>query len=639
MAMRERPTLTAWLIALVTVLVYLPVIWNDFVPYDVDSYIVRNPMVNQGLTPAGILWAFTETHSANWHPLTWLSHMVDVELYGLEPLGHHLTNVVLHALSAALLFRFFLGATGRFGASFFVAALFALHPLRVESVAWAAERKDVLSGLFWILGLHAWARYVAGPTLARYGLVLAALALGLMAKPMLVTFPFVLLLVDLWPLGRTDGEKGAWRKLALEKLPLLMLVVLSSAVTVLAQRAEGVTHSLEHLPLTSRLANAGIAYGAYAWKSLWPSPLAVFYPHPAMVVGDLKSTLYLPGAVGGLCVLATSVWLFLRTRRDAAMRPVLSGWLWFLGTLVPVIGIVQVGHQSYADRYAYIPLIGLHVALVFGIDAYARGQGRRLATVLGLLFLVVSGALTWRQIGSWNSGRALWEHCLAATENNYMAHHLYGISLAGEGEYDAAMAEFEKSLAARPEHFPAHHTWAEVLDAKGEPVEASRHWHALTVMAPSFVPGWHGFGRHYAARDLYHRAVDAYDRALDLDEGRLDVQYDRALALAKLDKRAEAERALKNILLLDRDNVDALNALAVLALQQGRASEALELFERVLAKRPQFWDARANMGAALAALERWEEAQAAFAEVISHRPNHADALRNLEVVRLRLGAQ
>lgn len=220
-----------------------------------------------------------------------------------------------------------------------------------------------------------------------------------------------------------------------------------------------------------------------------------------------------------------------------------------------------------------------------------------------------------------------------------MAHHLYGISLAGEGAFDEAIAEFEKSLGARPEHFPAHHTWAEVLDAKGEPLEANKHWHALTRMAPGFVPGWHGFGRHYAARELYHRAIDAYDRALDLDQDRMDVQFDRALALAKVDRRAEAERALRNILLSDRDNVEALNALAVLALQQGRASEALELFERVLAKRPQFWDARANMGAALAALERWEEAQTAFAEVLSQRPNHADALRNLELVRLRLSGE
>ncbi|MGH9334092.1 MAG: glycosyltransferase family 39 protein, partial [Vicinamibacteria bacterium] len=354
----RRPLVVALALALLTVLVYVPVFTNDFVNYDDDYYITQNPNLKLGLSVEGFSWAFTKSYGANWYPLTWISLMLDYELFGMSARAFHSTNLILHVASSILLFYVLLRMTGALGPSAFVAALFALHPLHVESVAWAAERKDVLSALFWMLTLWAYARYSEKPSGKRYAAVAFFLALGLMVKPMVVTLPFVLLLLDYWPLGRLT--RASLPRLLYEKLPLFLVVAAASVVTFLAQRAEGAVQSLETYRLPVRLANALVAYVAYVGKALWPTDLAVYYPHPGESLPTWQAI-----AAGAALVIAVSFAVAIAWKRpNLAFVPV--GLFWYLGTLVPVIGLVQVGGHAMADRYTYLPYIGIGILVAFG---------------------------------------------------------------------------------------------------------------------------------------------------------------------------------------------------------------------------------------------------------------------------------
>ncbi len=441
----------AWLVALLlfgaTLALYARTAGFPFIEFDDPGYVRDNPHLAQGLTSETLSWACTSAgYQYNWHPLTWLSHALDVQLFGLDAGRHHLVNALLHALNAALLFLALRALTARAWPSALAAALFALHPLRVESVAWVAQRKDVLAGTFFCLALLAYARHARAPSAARLACVALAFAAGLMAKPTLVTLPCLLLVLDVWPLGRLRPAAGpSLGQLAREKLPLFALSLVSIVLTLVAQGAGGALRVSIALP--ERLANAALGYLVYVRQALWPAGLAVLYPHPALA--EPPRSQLLAGA-GALLALALLTWGALRARRR---RPwLLLGWCWFLGLLVPMIGLVQVGNQAHADRYAYLALIGLELALSWSVAELVSARRMLVAPVLaGLVALALVSA---RQIGFWRGSEALFEHALEVTDQNFVVHNNLGLVL-GERDLDAALRHFESAAAIRPGFFEA----------------------------------------------------------------------------------------------------------------------------------------------------------------------------------------
>jgi len=439
-----------------TLVVYNRVNQNSFVNFDDDRYITENAHVRAGLTWGTIRWAFSSLEQANWHPLTWLSHALDCQLFRLNPDGHHYVNLLLHAVNAMLLFLILQRATGFTWRSFAVAALFALHPINVESVAWASERKNVLSMLFFLLALGAYGWYVRKPELRRY-LVLAALfALGLMAKPQVITFPLVLLLWDYWPLGRVGSTREFSNKVAqrgfsslvIEKLPLFALSAASAIITMKAQSAGGAVRSEIEYPFAVRFGNALLAYARYLGKAVWPSHLAAMYPHP----GESLQAWQAVAAALLLGFISAGVWAARRRRY------LLVGWLWFLGTLVPMIGLVQVGGQSMADRYAYLPLIGLFVMIAWGVADWA--QHKHLPTrwlgIPTVLVLLIFSLLTHRQLAYWHDSITLWSHALEVTSRNFVAEDSLGGALVNEGQYEQAIPHFRSAVEINA-HDPLGH--------------------------------------------------------------------------------------------------------------------------------------------------------------------------------------
>lgn len=425
------------LLAAATFVLYSPVTGYSFIVLDDNDYVTSNLHIHRGLSWSTIKWAFTSTEAANWHPLTWLSHALDYQLFALNPAGHHLDSVLIHALNAVVLFLLLAWVTKRVGPSLLVAALFALHPLNVESVAWVAERKNVLSTLLFFLAIVAYVWYAHKPDWRRYLLVAALFAAGLMAKPMVITLPFVLLLLDYWPLERTENGSPApkgvprvafWR-LLLEKVPLLLLSVASAFITLKAQRSGHAVRSLHQFPFAIRIENAVESYGLYLWKMFWPAQLAPLYPHPAI---GLPAWQWI-----GCALILAGITVLVVTFRSKRYLPV--GWFWFLGTLVPVIGLVQVGDAAMADRYAYIPLIGIFVMIVWSLDDWA--DAKRVRTVWrvipALCVLSALGFATSRQLSYWQNEYTLWTHALTVTERNPFAHDAVGSALM---EPDSAAA-------------------------------------------------------------------------------------------------------------------------------------------------------------------------------------------------------
>jgi tetratricopeptide (TPR) repeat protein len=444
--------MTAFFAVLIGI-VYSPVLFGNFISYDDPAYVTGNDYVKAGLTFQGAAWAFTTFHSYNWHPVTWLSHMLDASLFGLNPAGHHLTSLVFHVANSLLLFGVFRKMTGATWRSLCVAALFALHPLHVESVAWIAERKDVLSTFFWLLTIRAYVGYAKSPRLAGYLAVVLFFALGLMSKPMLVTLPFVLLLLDYWPLGRfrpLPGDAGSSAaadcpppaRLFLEKAPLLALAIASSIVTYLAQEKGGALAYAASFG--DRLGNALISYLGYMEKMLWPSGLAPFYPFNPGAISPLKA------AAAALLLVAVSVMAV----RGAGRRPYLvTGWFWYLGTLVPVIGFLKIGQHAMADRYTYVPLIGLFIMIAWGAgDLAARWRrGRGALAAAAACCLIVLSVLTWRQAGYWHDSITLFSHALAVTDNNWVAHNNLAKAYADQGRLPEALLHVSASLRIKPD--------------------------------------------------------------------------------------------------------------------------------------------------------------------------------------------
>jgi Flp pilus assembly protein TadD len=471
-------------LALMVFAVFGRTVLNGFINFDDDYYVTRNPMVQKGLSAEGLSWALTTADYFYWHPLAWMSHMLDCELYGLNPWGHHFTNVTIHALTAILAFAALFSLTGALWRSAFVAALFAIHPLRVESVAWVAERKDLLAGFFWFASILAYAFYVRRPTWKRYALVAAGFTLGLMSKPVTVTLPFALLLLDYWPLGRF--RTSGFARLLREKIPLLALSAASSVVTYLGQKQMGAMGILEHVGLSTRVGNAIRSYAVYLGKTFWPHPLALPYPYDTHIAW--------PALLGAAVLLAAVTALAVRERSRAPF--LLVGWFWFVGVLVPMIGLVQVGAQSMADRFTYMPSVGLFIMLVWGGWRWLenRAFGRRTAIVLAGLSVPLLAAAAGYQAGFWHDSVTLFRHTVVVTSDNPVALHNLGFSLAAEGKLEEAVPYYRDSLRLEPRNARGYYNLGLALAGLGKAEEAAPCFAEAVRQAPGYAEAHYSLG-------------------------------------------------------------------------------------------------------------------------------------------------
>ena len=586
-------------IGLCLILIILGAFWqvrnNEFINLDDDVYVTDNPYVKTGLTLKSVIWSFTTIHAGHWHPLTWLSHMLDCELYGSNPGGHHLTSLIFHIVNTLLLFLVLKQMTGALWRSSLVAALFAIHPLRVESVAWAAERKDVLCAFFWLLTLWAYAFYVGRPKVHRYLVVLLCFILALMSKPMAMTLPFVLILMDYWPLGRLKPEKlmnldqrrDVVFRLILEKVPFFFLTAVSSSLTIFTQMRSGAVESFDKLPLEMRVENALVSYITYILKMIWPDGLAILYPY--------RISLPVWEVVGaGLLLMIITVLVILAGRR----RPYcVVGWLWYLGVLVPVIGLVQAGPQAMADRFTYLPLIGLFMVIAYGLpDILAGWSWRRVAlsTSAGLVLLACT-VTTLSQVKLWQNSIRLFNHALKVTVNNPIIHNNLGVALAAQGRSEDAIAHYVEALRLKPYFAEAHNNLGNALDRQ----------------------------------EKYQEAIDHYTESLRIKPNFAKAHNNLGIALGRQGKNQEAITHYMEALRIKPDYAEAYNNLGVALGRQGKNQEAVGYYMEALRIKPDYADAHYNLGNALARQERFQEAIPHFVAVLHVNPNDAEVHCNL----------
>jgi tetratricopeptide (TPR) repeat protein len=574
----------------ITVLTYAPIRHYGFVNYDDSQYVYENPDVLGGLSWNSVRWAFTTGREANWHPLTWLSHMLDVQLFGLNAGPHHLTNLFFHLASTLLLFWALLRMTAAPVRSCVVAALFAVHPLRVESVAWVAERKDVLSTLFWMLTLCAYVLYVQHPRWSRYLAVVTVFALGLMAKPMLVTLPFVLLLLDFWPLGRVSFQtRSNLPKLIGEKVPLLILAAMSSVVTVIVQQSGGAMAGLTAVPVSYRIANAFITYFTYMRRMVWPTGLAVLYPLEKAVTDG-----WLLAAFALIALSILSIWA-------AQRRPyILVGWFWYVGTLVPVIGLIQVGRQASADRYTYVPLIGLFLIVVFGLtDALASSRSRSLAlATAGGLAIAACMWVTRVQLAYWERSRALWERTLNVTTENALAHFNLGAAVENEGKIDEAIHHYSEALRIEREYADAHYNLANALMKTGKTEkaeEARSHLDEALRIKPNFAEAHNALGTYYLIQGKMDEAITQISAAVRLKPDYAVAYNNLGTAFGSRGQIEEAISQYTEAVRLDPGYADAHTNLGVLLARQGKKDDAVAHLREALRLNPENRTAQAGL--------------------------------------------
>ncbi len=663
----KRTFLLAALLFGLTVAAYWSVIQNDFITYDDQEYVVANPHVATGLTWRNVEWAFQARYAANWHPVTWLSHMLDVQLFGLRPGWHHLVNLLFHAANAVLLFVLLLELTGARWRSFGVAALFALHPLHVESVAWIAERKDVLSTFFLFWSVLAYARYTREPrspaelpvesaadvqrfsfrrlVQSRYYLAsLVFCALGLMSKSMLVTLPFILLLLDYWPLGRlrfagpasntanTRSLANFW-PLLWEKVPYVALAVIASLFTLSAQK-------LTTFPFGLRAANAVVSYLKYFGLALWPSNLAIFYPHP-----DLRLVAALPNpplpaseqwpawqiSAGLLLLLAVSALVVVRRGRQPWL---LTGWFWYLGTLVPVIGIIQVGMQAMADRYTYVPLIGLFIAVVWLAAELlgVRRFGRALLVTGSVLVMGACLAGTTRQLSYWRNNSALFQHALAVTTPNGLAHWYVGSDFARQGKFGLAQTHFRAALAADPFRYEAHSALGRLFELDGRTNLALAEYRSTLRIKPADDFAWLRLGGIYRNLNQPGQAQDCYTQALRANSESVEANYELGTLLLDRGDLPAAAKYINRAVELKPDHADALLCLSDLRLREGKPAEAEAAFRRVVHLYPTNFELRVNLGGMLWEQGKLDAARTEYREALRLKPEHPMAHYNLGTV-------
>jgi Flp pilus assembly protein TadD len=584
----KRNPIVCLLLAVVTLALYNPVNRHPFVNYDDDRYVTENAHVRQGLTGDTIAWSLTSTEQANWHPLTWMSHAVDVSFFRLNPAGHHLTSVLLHVVNVCLLFLLLMWATRRLGPSLFVAILVALHPINVESVAWVAERKNVLCTFFFFLTLWAYGWYAQKPSWKRYLAVFGSFAAGLASKPMVITLPFVLLLLDYWPLARVDktGENQTpWSRLVLEKLPLFTLSVASAIITMLAQQSGGAVRSATEFPFGVRIANAIYAYAMYLWKMIWPNHLAPLYPHP----GDSLPAWRVILAAVILAIITALVWKF-RSRRY-----LLVGSLFFVGTLVPVIGLVQVGEAAMADRYAYIPLIGMFVMIAFGVSDIAEQKSWGfLPAIPAATVLIALSFMTYRQIGYWQSNEELWSHTLAVTSNNFVAEDNLGGALILDGKEEEAHAHFEAAARVNPNDPMSHSNLGTYCETHNQMRDAVKEYEAAIAMTSDpalLAQTYANLGAAYRGLGDNDRAQTNYKQALHYNPNQFNAWLGLGLLAQQQGKFVEAITNLSRSVEL-QPTARGYLALGNALQQSGRTLEALTAYEQATRIAPSLTEAQ-----------------------------------------------
>ena len=628
---------------LVTLAAFCQVINNGFIDYDDDVYITANRHIRNGITVEGLRWAFTSGHAANWHPLTWISHMLDIQFFGLKPQWHHLTNLLFHIANVLLLFFVLNRMTNALWQSAFVAALFALHPLHVESVAWIAERKDVLSSFFWMLTLAAYGYYAGNPRLKYYLAVIAFFALGLMAKPMVVTLPFVLLLLDYWPLGRFGKSNSAqaiqaevispafsrkrkgktgkhtpkitvelekppthefqWalvRPLILEKIPLFALTIISCAATYIAQNRGGAVVPIEIYTLDIRVANALVSYFIYITKSILPDNLAVYYPHPGMwpVWQILGAVLFL-GAV---------TFAVIRMAQRSPYLPV--GWLWFTGTLVPVIGIVQVGGQALADRYTYIPSIGLFIMAAWGIPEIFRKRryAKEAVTASATLCLLMLFILTSRQVGYWRDSVTLFDHALSVTKKNGPMLNNRGNALHSLGNHTRAIEDFDRAVEINPLFAAAFNGRGLARKSMGNYLRAIEDFDRAIEIDPFYAGAYNSRGLVHNNMGNYSRAIEDFDRAIQIDSKLAPAYNNRGNARDFLGDHVRAIEDFDRAIEIDSEYADAYNNRGIAHDSMGNSLRAIEDFNRAIAINPGYAIAYYNRGSVHASLGNEKQA-------------------------------
>ncbi len=664
----DRRTHICLVLAALTLAVYAQVYSHGYLLVDDHLYVGENARVQAGLSWANTRWAFTTTAAANWHPVTWLSHMLDCQLFGVHLGAHHLVNVLFHLMNVLLLFWLLERMTGAMWPSAFVAAVFALHPLHVESVAWIAERKDVLSTFFWLLTMAAYLGYLKKPSLGRYLAILPLFALGLMAKPMLVTLPCVLLLLDYWPLGRFTPPPAPQKhgkgkpvkpvkpafpwKVLIEKIPLFGLVVLSSLMTYRAQQGLGAVQTLDMLSLTQRLANAVVSYARYAFHTVWPVHLSTYYPlaKDGLPWWQIATALVF---LSGMTALV--IWQIRR-------RPFLGvGWFWYLGTLAPVIGIVQVGSQAMADRYMYVPLIGLGIMAAWGGDAIIPRLPYRthaLAVICGLSIVAMTG-LSALQVWYWGDNAVLYAHEVQLCPDSYFAHYQLGIALKKANRIDEAELEFLKTVEIMPNHVDAQLSLGLIAYGKKQYDEAIKHY----TVALDHAVGHRNraeteinFGTVLMETGRFDEAAKHYQIGLQLKPDMAAGHYNLGNALVRLNRPDEAARHYREVLRLEPGNQLAQTQLRELLqsgvattssepkpkletandyyeygnklAEQNRFAEAAEQYQAALKLKPNELAARINLGNAMAAMGKPQDALTQFQEALKSQPNCGDALIN-----------
>ncbi|MGD0552938.1 MAG: tetratricopeptide repeat protein [Sedimentisphaerales bacterium] len=575
MVNRVRIILVCAGLVLATAAAYQPMFKNGFVNFDDDVYVTENSNIKNGFTLQSILWALTSPYAENWHPLTWFSHILDYKLFGLNPAGHHLTNLMLHIINTLLLFLILQKMTGSTWPSAFVAAIFAIHPLHVESVAWIAERKDVLSALFWLLTMLAYWHYVQRPTLLRYSGTLILFSLGLMAKPMLVTLPFVLLLLDYWPLKRAVDSKRSILKLVLEKLPFIVIAAISSVITYSLQTKT----SIDILPLSTRISNAAVSYFSYIGKMIYPAGLSVFYPYPPGGTTAWKITL----AAILLVVITITVIL-------ARRRYMLVGWLWYLGTLVPVIGFVQVGDQAMADRYTYLPLTGIFIMLAWSAKEIINRIHARtfVPAIMSGLIIIALLICTRIQLSYWQNSVTLFERALAVTKNNYMIHYNLGYELISQGYPDEGISHYRRATEIAPENTNIRYNLANALCSQGKNDEAIAEYRKVIGYDKNYADAYNNLGYALLPQGKLDEAMTCFGEALKIKPDMVNALVGLARVMAihpnpnTRDTALAVELSERAAKLTNNQNAKVLDTLAVSYAAIGRFDEAVKTEEAAL---------------------------------------------------------
>jgi len=577
-------------------------------------------VVAQGLTLKGIVWAFS-FHAANWHPLTWLSHMLDCQLYGLHPAGHHLTNVLLHTATVIALFLVLRRMTGALWRSAFVAALFAIHPLRVESVAWVAERKDVLSGLFFMLTIGAYVRYARRPwSPPRYGLVALLFAMGLMCKPMLVTLPVVLLLLDYWPLRRVASAG----RLVVEKLPLLALSAASCVLTLLAQNEA--MSSTASTPVPLRFANALATSMIYLGQMIWPVGLAVFYPFPHNGLTAWEV------ALAGTLLAGFSVAAWAERRKQPWL---LMGWLWYLAMLLPVVGFIQVGGQAHADRYTYLPQIGIYVAVTWLVAEWRVSRtalGSLMAGVLAVLMVCA-----WKQTAYWKTSETLWTHTLGCTTGNDVAHNNLGDVLFQKGRVDEAITHFQQTLQISPNYKDTHYNLATALMQKGRVDEAITQYREALQLKPDHADAHVNLGNALRQMGREEEAIIQYQKALQITPESANAHNNLGIVLSQKGRADEAITQFQKALQIKPDSADVHNNLGSVLLQNEKVDEAIPQLQMALQIKPDDAQAHYNLGIAFFQKGTMDEAITQFQRALQLKPDYSDACVNVGIALLQKG--